>query len=373
MTTPSIDFIVPNTVHDPERPSGGNTYDLNLANNLPYAGWDVRLHPVTGRWPRPGADTRRGLSDLLADLPTDAVVLLDGLVACGSPDILEATARRLRLAVLVHMPLADERGLSPAQAADLDADEARVLRCASVIVAPSVHTAHRLVTHHALPPERVHTALPGVGIFPQAPGTDGVSQLLCVANLTEIKGHRVLVDALASVTDLPWHLRLVGGLQQDPDYVTRLRDLISARGLTGRISLDGPKTGAALDAACAAVDLLVLPSYSETFGLVVTEALSRGVPVMASRVGGVPEALGRTAGGQRPGLLPPPGSVPAWSQDLRSWLTDTELRDRLRTAARRRRVALPYWHTTAQAVADALTLHRTTTPCFGPNPTVSAA
>ncbi|MFI6689071.1 glycosyltransferase [Streptomyces sp. NPDC050485] len=335
MPPSSVHFIVPATIHDPQRPSGGNTYDLNLARNLPYMGWEVHLHPLAGSWPWPGAGAQR------------AVVLLDGLLAC-IPDIVEAVAPRLCLAVLVHMPLADERGLSAAGAADLDAREARVLRCASVIIAPSAHTARQLVAHHALRPAHVHTAHPGVGIVPRAPGTDGVSQLLCVASLTPVKGHQVLIDALATATELPWHLRLVGGVQQNPGHVRLLRDLINARGLVDRIVIDGPKSGADLDAAYAAADLLVLPSFSETYGLVVTEALARGIPVMASQVGGVPEALGCVRGGQRPGLLPPPGSVSAWSQDLRSWLTDAELRDRLRKAARTRSQALPYWHTTAR-------------------------
>ena len=53
--------------------------------------------------------------------------------------------------------------------------------------------------------------------------------------------------------------------------------------------------------------MLVLPSRKETYGMVVTEALSRGIPVIASDVGGVPEALGAAPGGAQPGLLVPPG------------------------------------------------------------------
>ena len=60
-------------------------------------------------------------------------------------------------------------------------------------------------------------------------------------------------------------------------------------------------TGPALSAAYAAADLVVLPSRHETYGMVATEALARGVPVLASDVGGVREALGTPL----PGLLVP--------------------------------------------------------------------
>ncbi len=78
------------------------------------------------------------------------------------------------------------------------------------------------------------------------------------------------------------------------------------RGLGDRVSFPGPRTGADLDRSYAAADLMVLASRAETYGMVVTEALARGVPVLAAEVGGLPEALGHGADGIRPGLLVPP-------------------------------------------------------------------
>ena len=118
-------------------------------------------------------------------------------------------------------------------------------------------------------------------------------------------------------------------------------------GLGDRVRFTGPRTGAALDARYAAADLLVLPSRAETYGMVVTEALARGVPVVASDVGGVPEALGDEAAG----LLVPPGDPVALAAALRAWLDDAGLRERLRRAARERRAALHGWEATASAVA----------------------
>jgi glycosyltransferase involved in cell wall biosynthesis len=88
--------------------------------------------------------------------------------------------------------------------------------------------------------------------------------------------------------------------------------------------------------------------------MVVTEALSRGLPVLATEVGGVTEALGYGEDGIRPGLLVPPGDPAALGAALRAWLEDVELRDRLRRAARERRGKLRPWAATASAIADVL-------------------
>jgi len=120
------------------------------------------------------------------------------------------------------------------------------------------------------------------------------------------------------------------------------------------VCFPGPRTGPELDRAYAAADLLVLTSHAETYGMVVTEALARGLPVIAAQVGGVTEALGRGEDRTRPGLLVPPGDPAAFGTALRGWLGDAELRGRLRRAARERRASLRPWAATTSDVADAL-------------------
>jgi glycosyltransferase involved in cell wall biosynthesis len=118
------------------------------------------------------------------------------------------------------------------------------------------------------------------------------TRLLCVGALTPTKGQDLLVAALAGVRDLPWTATLVGPLR-DPGHVDAVRAAIERHGLAGRVELTGPLTGAALGAAYAGTDLLVVPSRAETYGMVVTEALARGIPVLVSDAGGLPETLGR--------------------------------------------------------------------------------
>ncbi|MDN5385445.1 MULTISPECIES: glycosyltransferase family 4 protein [Streptomyces] len=354
MSLRTVHFILPGGVDDPATPSGGNAYDRRVSLDLPGFGWQVQGHPVDGRWPRPGDQARTELARVLRELPDGAVVLLDGLVACGVPEIVVPETERLRMAVLVHLPLGDETGLDPAVAAELDAREREVLRAVPAVVATSDWAVRRLVSHHGLAPDRVHAAAPGADIAPLAPGTDGISQLLCVAAVTPRKGQHRLVEALAAVTDLPWTCTCVGALTQDPAYVAHLRELIAKYGLQDRFHLVGPRAGAELDASYAAADLMVLASYAETYGMAVTEALARGIPVIATDVGGIPEAVGRAPDGGVPGILVPPEDPAALAAELRGWFGEADVRRRLKAAARGRRAALNGWANTARSLAGVL-------------------
>jgi glycosyltransferase involved in cell wall biosynthesis len=88
--------------------------------------------------------------------------------------------------------------------------------------------------------------------------------------------------------------------------------------------------------------------------MVITEALAHRLPVVVTEVGGVTEALGYGSTRSRPGLLVPPDDPAAFASALRAWLTDAELRHRLRQAALERRESLPKWSDTAAVIADVL-------------------
>ncbi|MFD8309314.1 glycosyltransferase family 4 protein [Streptomyces sp. NPDC059690] len=354
MSLRSVHFVMPGGVDDPAAPSGGNAYDRRVSLDLPGFGWQVHKHAVAGEWPRPGAAARAELARTLRELPDGTVVLLDGLVACGVPEIVVPETERLSLAVLVHLPLGDETGLEPALAAELDAKERVVLRAVPAVIATSDWAVRRLVAHHGLAPERVHVAAPGADIAPLASGTDGVSRLLCVAAVTPRKGQHRLVQALAAAAELPWSCVCVGGLGHDPEYVAELRQLIRRHGLQDRIHLAGPQAGAELDASYNSADLMVLTSYAETYGMAVTEALARGIPVLATDVGGLPEAVGRAPDGGVPGILVPPEDPAALAAELRGWFGEADVRRRLKAAARGRRAALDGWATTARSLAGVL-------------------
>jgi len=348
----AVHVIVPDGIDDAARPSGGNAYDRHVCGGLRAAGWSVHEHAVPGDWPRPDAAALAALGAVVERVPDDEVVLLDGLVASTAPDVLVPHASRLRLVVLVHMPLGHRPPDSAAE--QVRGRERVVLAAAAAVVTTSAWSRRRLLELYALPADRVHVAEPGVDTAELATGSAAGGALLCVAAVTAGKGHDVLLDALAATTDLPWQCACVGSLEREPAFVEELRRRLLAAGLGERVSFPGPRTGAELDRSYAAADLLVLASRAETYGMVVTEALARGLPVVAADVGGLTEALGEGADGTRPGLLVPPDDPAALGAALRAWLGDGALRERLRRAARERRASLPRWSTTISVLASVL-------------------
>ena len=342
----TVHVVVPEGIHDPARPSGGNTYDRRLCEELAELGWAIHEHAVRAE------SGHAALARVVDRIPDGALVLLDGLIASAAPEVLVPQARRLRQVVLVHMafghrPPEDDAGAVRAR-------EREVLAAAAAVVTTSEWTRRRLGELYALPAERVHVAEPGVDAASLAPGTAAGGSLLCVAVVTPGKGHDVLLDGLAMASDLSWRCECVGSLDRDPAFADAVRRRARDSGLGDRVRFPGPLTGEDLDRAYAAADLLVLPSRAESYGMVVTEALARGVPVLASDVGGVTEALGHGDDGTLPGLLIPPGDPAALAAALRAWLENADLRDRLRRAARERRAKLSPWAATASTVADVL-------------------
>lgn len=355
MTRQLVHLVVPDSVGDPTRPSGGNTYDQRLRAELGALGWTVRVHEVAGDWPDADGASRAALDRELASITAGALVLVDGLVACGQPEVMLPAAERLRLVVLVHLPLGLSDG-PPDGRPDrqlVATRERAVLEAGVATLTTSRWTRSWLVEHYLLAADRVVVATPGVDAGDVSAGSPTGGALLCVAAVVPAKGHAALVDALATMTDLPWRLTCVGSLDLAPEHVAQLRAACAGHGIAERVVFTGPLAGADLAAAYAAADLLLLASRFETYGLVVTEALARGTPVLATRVGGVAEALGRTGAGL-PGLLVAPDDPDALTAALRAWLVDEQLRHGLRLAALDRRRTLGPWSGTARTVSEVL-------------------
>jgi hypothetical protein len=308
-----VHFVVPEGIDDPARPSGGNTYDRHLRDELGALGWTVDEHTVA---------SRSALADAVAQMPDDALVLIDGLIASPAQEVLVPQASRLRLVVLLHMPIGDRR-------------ERAMLAAAAAVVTTSEWARGRASGAQA----NVHVAAPGAETAELASGTGTGGSLLCVANVIPGKGHDVLIDALNRIEDLAWTCTCVGSLERDPAFAARLAN--------DRVVFTGPRTGEALDRSYAAADLLVLATRGEAYGMGLAEGLAHGLPAIVSDVGGVSEALGHPGAG----ILLPPEDPAALAAALRTWLTDAQLRKSLRAAARERRATLRGWPETAAVVA----------------------
>ncbi len=349
----AVHVVVPDSINDPMRPSGGNVYDQRICRGLEAIGWSVHEHPVPGEWPRADGPARANLAREIAQIPDGALVLIDGLIASAVPGVLVPEVGRLRLVVLMHMPLGS--GSPRADLADARAAEQASLSAAAAIVTTSRWTRRWLLERYPLQSGHIHVAEPGVDAADLAVGTSAGGELLCVAAVSALKGHDVLLAALAMVTDLDWSCTCVGALDREPGYVDRVRHLVRGAGIADRVRFTGAQSAGDLDATYAAADLLVLASRAETYCMVVTEALAHGLPVVATSVGGLPEALGRGADGNPPGLLVPVGDPAAFALALRRWLVDSDLREGLRRGARDRRETLGSWTTTTARISTVLT------------------
>jgi glycosyltransferase involved in cell wall biosynthesis len=345
-TVDTVHLTVVRPVADPALVSGGDVYDARVVDGLRADGWCVDDAQVPGSWPRPDDAARRALAAVLG--AGDGPVLLDGLVACGVPDVVVPHVRRRPTAVLVHLPLGEEQP-------DLEQAEAAVLHAAGAVVATSPWAARRLRERHGL--ADVTVAVPGVDPAPLATGTDGAHRLLCLGAVTPTKGQDLLVAALAQLREHPWTCDLVGPTGRAPAFVDDLRDAIVCHGLADRVRIPGPRTGVDLDGTWRHADLLVAPSRVETYGMVVSEAFARGIPVLASDAGGLPETVGTG------GVLTPAENVPALVAALHRWFAQPAHRAGLQHSARSSRCRLAPWTQTSRRVQQVLAgLRAMTTP-----------
>ncbi|HET7900156.1 MAG TPA: glycosyltransferase family 4 protein [Candidatus Nanopelagicales bacterium] len=339
--------LLPDLVDDARHPSGGSLYDRRVLAGLAGGGWSVHEHVVVGPWPWAPPESLRELRRTVAEIPDGATVLVDGIIASSTPDILLPS--RFRLVVLLHLPLG-ETFPSSGDVASVRRAEQAVLGSAAAVVVTSTWTRRRVLARYDLDPQRVHVAEPGADPAPATRSEHAGRRLVQLAPLTALKGQDVLLDALDRLRDLDWSLRLVGARDLEPEYADGLQAALASFGdrigVTGALGRDG------VAAELAGCDLLVVPSRTETYGMAVTEALSRAVPVVAARVGGLPATLDR--GGELPGTLVAPDDPAALAAVLRGWLTDETLRARWRAAARARRPLLHGWDATASAVDAAL-------------------
>jgi len=161
-------------------------------------------------------------------------------------------------------------------------------------------------------------------------GIAGERVLLFVGRLTPIKGLETLLRALAVLateapTDRPVRLVVVGGERGDTGDAGDFRRLTRELGVEGRVDFRGPQPQDVLPDYYRAADLCLMPSRYESFGMVALEAMACGVPVVASRVGG----LAVTVQDGVTGLLVPEGDPGALVGAVRRLLGDEPTRHTL--------------------------------------------
>lgn len=113
------------------------------------------------------------------------------------------------------------------------------------------------------------------------PERGGPKVMLFVGRIYPVKGLPLLVEAWAKVRPMGWVLRIVG--PDEAGHQAEVEEQVRSAGLEGVVEFKGPLAGAGLRQSFAEAEVLVLPSHTENFGMVVAEALAQGRPVIASR------------------------------------------------------------------------------------------
>lgn len=333
-------------------PSGGSVYDEQVIAGLRRGGVTVHRMIVEGSWPHPDASTRRRVHEQLAVMQSQVgrvPVVVDGLVGGCLPELFTGEgAGPAADILLMHLPRSAESGSDVVAPAP---DEGLAVRRAQGVVATSDWAAEDIRRLHG--PRAVEVIAPGVAhprprrsVSATASVDDDAPppRLTMAASFTPRKNHRLLAKALPELLDHRWTLQLAGPGADTATGAAVLEEL--QQRLPGRVHHLGVIPPEQMPTLWGRTDLLLLPSWAETFGMVVAEACAHGIPAVVSAGTGAQEALGDA------GASCDPRRPDAWAALLRSWLEDPTLRRRWATTARARADKLPSWTQTAIAWQD---------------------
>lgn len=346
MTTRRAYFLIPGDIN---LPTGGYGYDREVLAHASAAELELQHVPLPGGYPFPSQDTLNQTAAIIAALPRDAPLLIDGLALGAMPESL--TSRIVQpLVELCHHPLTLEPGTSAETADKLrKTEQAALLKCRHVIVtAPK--TAEIVTEMFGIPPARITVAEPGTRRAPRATGSGlPALRIIAVGSIIPRKGYDVLVTALSGLIRHDWTLEIAGSDTLDPAETTRIKAMINQHNLGQRVKLLGALGQDELDRLYAGADLFVMPSHFEGYGMVIGEAMVRGLPIVATTGGALGETLPDGAG-----IKVAPGDAIALRAAIEDMLVDRETRIGFGDQAWHAGQNLPLWRDTAEKIRTAL-------------------
>jgi N-acetyl-alpha-D-glucosaminyl L-malate synthase BshA len=306
---------------------------------LAFSEVPVTRHPVLGQ-PLYGLALAETLVDVCRRDALDVLHVHYAVPHAASAFLARATlgAEAPRVVTTLHGSDVTSYGL----AQRYDAVTRFAVRAADGITVPSEFLRHEAATRLALGADAAIEVIPNsVDTARFAPvarrdparfdrwfaGAGGGPVLVHVSNFRAVKRVPDCIEVLARVrSSVPARLVLVGDGPERPAVAALAR----ARGVADAVAFVGPRPDVADELPHA--DAFLLPSVTESFGVAALEAMSAGVPVVAYRVGGLPDVVGDA------GTLVEPFDVPAFADAVLAAVGDPARRDALGAAARARAV-----------------------------------
>ncbi len=314
-----------------------------------------------------------GLTDTFADAITDVADLL----ADGHFDVLHShywvsglvgltLSREMNLPLIHSMHTMAKvknlrmKALSAPEPADRIAGEEAVVEGVARLIANTSTEASELISLYGADPDRVDVVAPGVDLSTFNPGDRAAARaalafppeqfhVVFAGRIQKLKGPQVLVAAAAELRrrrpDIPLAVSILGA--GSGAEALALQPLIDAAGLTRDVRLYPPVTASHLAQWFRSADAVVMPSFSESFGLVALEAQACGTPVVAANVGGLPQAVSDG----RSGLLVNGHSATHWADVLERLHDDVHLKETLGRGAATHALAFG-WQRTALLTAQ---------------------
>lgn len=247
-------------------------------------------------------------------------------------------------------PNSSLRDGEPAETPERLAGEIRCAEESDLVIAVSHHEAAVAIGRCNADPERVTIVRPGVDVEMFHPLTTPSSwspipevrpgYVVFAARLQPLKGPDVAIRALAEVPpDVRPDLVMVGQTSADfAGYEEELHTMVAELGLERYVKFLPGQDREDLARILRHASVMLVPSHSETFGLVALEASASGIPVLAAAAGGLTEAICNT----HTGVLVPSHDPHDWARELTALLRDDERRARLGDTGRQRALTMTW-------------------------------
>ncbi len=329
--------------------SGGYAYDRRIVAGLREAGHTVRVAELVGTHPLTDATARDAARAAWHSITSGSRPIIDGLALPAFIGLDDALTRRDAIG-LIHHPTALETGFVEGDRTALLGIEKRLLPRLARIIVTSEPTAEQLAGGFGVDRARIRVVVPGTDDAARSTGSGGPTcRIISIGTLVPRKGHDVLLRAVARLFDLDWQLTIVGSPERDPVHARSLVALAEELGIARRVRFAGEVVDDALEALWHEADLFALATHWEGYGMVIAEALKRGVPVAVSAGGAAGNLVTAECG-----VVLPVGDHNNLSKALRRMIFGTELRREMAEAAWQVGQTLPSWQTQVTAFAEAL-------------------